>query len=69
MIPAVILLCHSVQHVLATARSLLYVSFEFLATAPGPMVSMESRLHQRSHDASHGRFIPTSVPLSVMLHS
>lgn len=49
--------------------SLLYVSLELLAAASGPVVAMEGSLHQGSHNAPHGRLIPTPVPLPIVLHS
>lgn len=45
------------------------VSFQFLATASGPVVTMKRRLHQRSHDASHSSLIAAPIALSIMLHS
>jgi len=50
-------------------RSLLYVSFEFLAAASGPVVTMKGSLHQGSHNTPHCCLIPTSVPLPIVLHS
>lgn len=45
------------------------VSFQFLATAPGPVVPMERRLHQGRHDTPHGSLVAAPVALSIMLHS
>lgn len=50
-------------------KFLLYISFEFLATASGPVVTMKGSLHQGSHNTPHCCLIPTSVPLPIMLHS
>lgn len=50
-------------------KFLLYISFEFLATASGPVVTMKGSLHQGSHNTPHCCLIPTSVPLPIVLHS
>lgn len=47
----------------------LDVSLQLLSTAHGPVVSMEGRLHQRSHNTPHRCFIPAAVALTVMLHA
>lgn len=62
---------HNVRSSLITDISInsLDVSLQFLSAAHGPVVSMEGRLYQRSHHASHGSFIPAAVALSVMFHS
>lgn len=50
-------------------RDTLDVSFQFLAAASGPVVTMKRRLHQGSHDASHRSLIAAPIALSIMLHS
>lgn len=47
----------------------LDVSLQLLSTTHGPVVSMEGRLHQRSHHASHRRFVPAAVALAIVLHA
>lgn len=45
------------------------VSFQFLATASGPVVAMKRCLYQGGHDTSHGSLVTAPVALSIMLHS
>lgn len=54
---------------LSADRFLLYISFEFLAAASGPVVTMKGSLHQGSHNTPHCCLISTSVPLPIVLHS
>lgn len=48
---------------------ILDVSLQFLATAPGPVVTMKCCLHQGGHDTPHSGLITTPVALAVVLHS
>lgn len=50
-------------------RDVLDVSIELLFAAAGPVVAMEGRLNQRSHDAAHAGLISAAVALAVMLHA
>lgn len=50
-------------------HDVLDVSIELLFAAAGPVVAMESRLNQRSHDAAHAGLISAAVALAVMLHA
>lgn len=47
----------------------LDVSLQLLSAAHGPVVSVEGRLHQRSHHASHCGFISAAVALAIVLHA
>ena len=47
----------------------LDVALQLLPAAHGPVVSMEGRLHQWSHHASHRGFVPAAVSLAVVLHA
>ena len=48
--------------------SVLDVSVQLLFAAAGPVVPMESGLHQGGHDAAHAGLVRTPVALAVVLH-
>lgn len=47
----------------------LEVPIQLLLAAARPVEAMKRGLHEGSHDAPQADFVPTSVPLAVVLHA
>lgn len=47
----------------------LEISIQLLLAATRPVEAMKRGLHEGGHDASQADFVPTSVPLAIVLHA